>query len=70
MTVSAAHHQPSIRLTYLMSSNGSPSEPRRPVGRGLMEMTVIFSIPRNLAAVGVFQVGDQFVTLSRGGSSR
>lgn len=51
----------------LMSSNGSPSELRRPVGHGLMETTVLFPISRDLAAVGTFEGENQVVRLSREG---
>lgn len=51
----------------LMSSDGSPSERRRPVGHGLMETTVFFPITRDLAAMGTFEGEDQVVTLSHEG---
>jgi hypothetical protein len=51
----------------LMSSEGSPSELRRPVGHRLMETTVLFPITRNLAAMGTFENEDQVVPLSHEG---
>lgn len=51
----------------LMSSDGSPSELRRPVGHGLMETTVLFPISRDLAAMGTFENEDQVVALSHEG---
>lgn len=51
----------------LMSSDGSPSDLRRPVGHGLMETTVLFPITRDLAAWGTFEGEDQVVTLSHEG---
>lgn len=51
----------------LMSSDGSPSALRRPVGHGLTETTVLFPITRDLAAMGTFENEDQVVTLSHDG---